>query len=114
MLDAARTLAMVLESAGYEVRTAHDGHEAVQAAQEFEPAAAVLDIGLPGMDGYQLADVLLRSGAPVQACRADGLRSACRPAKGEAGGLRRAFREARRRWRAVQHARWINGALTRG
>jgi len=64
--DAARTLSMVLEAAGYEVRTVHDGVEAVLAAQDFKPSAAVLDIGLPGMDGYELARVLRRAGAPIQ------------------------------------------------
>lgn len=65
-IDAARTLAMVLESAGYDVRSVHSGPDAVRTAQEFEPAVAVLDIGLPGMDGYELADVLRRSGSAVQ------------------------------------------------
>jgi len=65
-VDAARTLAMVLESAGYEVRVAHDGHTAVDVAREFDPASAVLDIGLPGMDGYELADVLRRDSAHIQ------------------------------------------------
>lgn len=53
--DAASTLAMALELSGYEVRTAHDGEEALRAAHEFHPMAAILDIGLPRMNGYELA-----------------------------------------------------------
>lgn len=64
-VDAASTLAMVLESAGYDVRTAHDGPAAVDIARQFDPVAAILDIGLPGMDGYELADVLRRSSKPI-------------------------------------------------
>jgi CheY-like chemotaxis protein len=40
---------------GQEVRVAHDGPEALTAAQEFAPEVILLDIGLPGMDGYEVA-----------------------------------------------------------
>lgn len=63
-VDAAVTLAMVLETAGYEVRTAHDGPGALEVAAAFAPKVAVLDIGLPGMDGYEVAAALARSAAP--------------------------------------------------
>ena len=53
--DAASSLAMMLEVMGYDVRTAHDGVEAVRAADEFKPEAAVLDIGLPRLSGYDVA-----------------------------------------------------------
>ena len=53
--DAAETLATVLELAGHEVRVAFDGPGALAAAEEFKPEAALLDIGLPVMDGYELA-----------------------------------------------------------
>ena len=53
--DAANSLATLLEVMGYEVRTAYDGPEAIAAADEFNPAVALLDIGLPGMDGYEVA-----------------------------------------------------------
>lgn len=46
---------MMLDVMGYEVRTAHDGLEAVKAADEFRPEAALLDIGLPGLSGYDVA-----------------------------------------------------------
>jgi len=53
--DAALSLAMMLDVMGYEVRTAYDGLEAVKAADEFRPEAALLDIGLPTLSGYDIA-----------------------------------------------------------
>jgi DNA-binding response OmpR family regulator len=53
--DAATSLAMMLGMRGYEVRMAHDGLEAVRAADEFVPEAALLDIGLPHLSGYDVA-----------------------------------------------------------
>jgi CheY-like chemotaxis protein len=40
---------------GYVTKVAHDGHEAVLVAQAFRPQVIVLDIGLPGLDGYEVA-----------------------------------------------------------
>ena len=45
---------------GYEVRTAHDGLAALDLAETFSPHAAVLDIGLPGASGYQVASAMRR------------------------------------------------------
>jgi CheY-like chemotaxis protein len=53
--DAAETLGLMLEASGYEVRTAADGPAALAHLDNFIPALAILDIGLPGMDGYELA-----------------------------------------------------------
>jgi CheY-like chemotaxis protein len=53
--DSADSLAMMLRLAGHEVRTAHDGLEAVQAAAAFRPEVALLDIGMPRMNGYEAA-----------------------------------------------------------
>jgi two-component system, OmpR family, response regulator len=53
--DAATTLAILLESAGYEVHTCFDGQTALKEADQFAPDACVLDINMPGMDGYELA-----------------------------------------------------------
>ena len=53
--DAANTLALVLDANGYEVATAYDAAAAIDAMRGFAPHAAILDIGLPGMDGYALA-----------------------------------------------------------
>ena len=54
-VDAALTLSMVLEASGYLTRVAHDGHEALEAARDFRPRVAFLDIGMPGMSGYDTA-----------------------------------------------------------
>jgi CheY-like chemotaxis protein len=56
--DAALMLAEGLIAAGYTVAVAHDGAEALRVAAEFQPDAALLDIGLPAMDGYELAQEL--------------------------------------------------------
>jgi CheY-like chemotaxis protein len=53
--DSAAMMAAVLELHGHEVRVACDGHQAVEAAAEFVPEVALLDIGLPGLNGYEVA-----------------------------------------------------------
>lgn len=53
--DAAITLAMALNIMGNETRTAHDGLEALAAAAEFRPDVALLDIGMPKLNGYDTA-----------------------------------------------------------
>jgi signal transduction histidine kinase/DNA-binding response OmpR family regulator len=53
--DAARLLADALEVVGHETRVAFDGPAALDVAAEFQPDAALLDLGLPLMDGYELA-----------------------------------------------------------
>jgi DNA-binding response OmpR family regulator len=53
--DAAETLGMLLETLGHEVRLVHDPAQALEAARVREFDAFILDIGLPGMDGYALA-----------------------------------------------------------
>jgi two-component system CheB/CheR fusion protein len=53
--DAAESLAMMLQLNGHEVRTALDGPAALEAARAFKPQFVLLDIGLPGMSGYEVA-----------------------------------------------------------
>jgi PAS domain S-box-containing protein len=53
--DAAESLALLLELQGHEVRTAHDGPGAVALAREFRADLAIVDIGLPGLSGYEVA-----------------------------------------------------------
>ncbi|WP_323740710.1 hybrid sensor histidine kinase/response regulator [Caenimonas koreensis] len=52
----AETLMMLLEMEGYEVRTASEGMSALKIAAEFRPDAVLLDIGLPGMNGFEVAN----------------------------------------------------------
>jgi two-component system, OmpR family, response regulator len=54
-LESARTLARVLETRGHEVRLAHDGLAALDAVGRYPLDAVLLDIGLPGMDGFEVA-----------------------------------------------------------
>jgi DNA-binding response OmpR family regulator len=54
-LDIVRTSAVLLRYAGFEVRTASSGHEALKVAAEFHPQIALLDVGLPDLDGYEIA-----------------------------------------------------------
>ena len=61
-LDKAHTLARLLTRRGHEVCIAHDGLEALKAAQEFQPDIFLLDLGLPGIDGYELAQRLRNEG----------------------------------------------------
>jgi CheY-like chemotaxis protein len=53
--DAAETLAMVLELGGHEVLLAHDGQAALEMTQRHQPSVVFLDIGMPGMSGYDTA-----------------------------------------------------------
>jgi CheY-like chemotaxis protein len=53
--EAADTLGTLLRAWGYEVTVAHDGPAALAALQDALPDIALLDIGMPAMDGYELA-----------------------------------------------------------
>ncbi|HVT40393.1 MAG TPA: PAS domain S-box protein [Gemmatimonadaceae bacterium] len=57
-VDMAESLAMLVESSGHESRTVHDGPSTLQAAMDFLPNVVLLDIGLPGMNGYEVAKLL--------------------------------------------------------
>jgi PAS domain S-box-containing protein len=57
-VDAAETLVTFLEMLGLQATSVHEGNGALAAAQRFDPDVVLLDIGLPGMDGYQVARVL--------------------------------------------------------
>ena len=54
-VDSAETMTMLLELFGHVVRTEHDGLAALDAAVDFKPHVVLLDIGLPGMNGFEVA-----------------------------------------------------------
>jgi CheY-like chemotaxis protein len=64
--DAAHMIADALDTVGHMTRTAHDGPTALLSASSFSPDVALLDLGLPVMDGYELAE-RLRSVKGLQA-----------------------------------------------
>jgi PAS domain S-box-containing protein len=56
--DSAQTCAMLLQFWGHEVRTASNGEEALAVAEQFRPEVALLDIGMPQLSGYEVAERL--------------------------------------------------------
>ena len=60
-VDAAASLAMVVESLGLHPRLAHSGAEALRIARQYRPHLVLLDIGMPVMDGYEVARQLRRA-----------------------------------------------------
>jgi two-component system CheB/CheR fusion protein len=56
--DAAESMSMLFELWGHEVICAYDGRDALEMAARYRPDAVFLDIGLPGMDGYEIAERL--------------------------------------------------------
>jgi CheY-like chemotaxis protein len=67
-VDGALSLAMLLRFQGHETEAVHSGSEALERIESFAPNIALLDIGLPGMDGYQLAR-RLRTRPPLESLR---------------------------------------------
>jgi CheY-like chemotaxis protein len=57
-IDAAESAAMLLRIWGHVVHTVHDGLSVLQAVRDFQPEIILLDIGLPGMTGYEVAQLL--------------------------------------------------------
>jgi CheY-like chemotaxis protein len=62
--ESRRTLKMLLELDGYSVQTASDGRQGLELIQAEKPDAAILDIGLPGINGYELASRLRENFPP--------------------------------------------------
>lgn len=56
--DIAQTLAALLTLSGHDVRVCHDGRSAIDQALDWRPTAAIIDIGLPGISGYGVAQFI--------------------------------------------------------
>jgi PAS domain S-box-containing protein len=59
--DAADSLAMLLAACGADVRVAYGGQQALDALDDYRPHAVVLDLGMPGMSGYEVAEQIRRA-----------------------------------------------------
>ena len=105
--DAANSLAMILTLEGHEVESVYTAHEALARALSFKPDVALLDIGLPEMNGYELArrlrahpegeEIRLVALTGYGQSRGQGARPGC--------GVRRSSRQTRRPSRASAGAR---------
>lgn len=62
-VDAAETLALLLRLLGHEVVTTHDGTSGVELASSFRPELILMDIGMPGIDGYEATTRIRRDEA---------------------------------------------------
>lgn len=82
-VDCREMLKMLLELDGYSVATADDGHSALDTMRRLRPDVALVDIGLPGIDGYQVAK-LVRSDANLASMHLVALTGYGRPADREA------------------------------
>lgn len=85
--DAAEMLSEALRALGHVVETADDGPSALRLADTFHPQVAVLDIGLPVMDGYELAERLRSNGEPPRLIAVTGYGQAEDRARGPEAGF---------------------------
>jgi CheY-like chemotaxis protein len=72
LADAADSLALLLRFQGVEARTAYDGLSALNAAEEFAPRVVLLDLGLPGLNGWEVARRLKALEKPPFVCAVSG------------------------------------------
>jgi PAS domain S-box-containing protein len=60
--DSADSLALVLQSSGHDVHTAYEGEQAILMAQQFRPDVALIDLGMPNVDGFEVCRRIRASG----------------------------------------------------
>jgi CheY-like chemotaxis protein len=58
--DGADSPLLILQASGHEVRAAYDGESGLRLAREFRPDVVLLDLGMPGLNGYEVARRLRR------------------------------------------------------
>ena len=94
--DSSEPLSLLLQTRGHETRISTDGEEAIALADDFRPDCVVLDLGLPRMDGYEVARRLRERpyGAESRAGRIDRLGRQGRAHESGGSGLRLSPREA--------------------
>jgi len=87
----AESTAMLLRLEGHEIRCANSGEAALRLCREFQPEAVLLDIGLPGQDGYEIARKIrsLPSGAELKLIAVSGYGHEAAVARGRAAGFDR-------------------------
>ena len=96
--DLLSMLDLMMQRRQYAVRTALSASEALQLASDFAPHVIVSDIGMPGMDGYEMMEALRGQPqfGPLSLHRPDRLRSQIRRRPRQTSGLRRPSRQADR------------------
>ena len=100
--DAAETLTLLLGLDGHEVRTANDGISALDLARDFQPDVVLLDIGMPGLNGFEVAGAIRARAVGTGDAHHRDHRLGQGPGQGarQGGGLRRAPDQAGRPRRA--------------
>ena len=87
--DAALALNVLLKSLGHETCVVHDGVQALKMAGEFQPDVVLLDIGMPGLNGYEVARRLrkLKPKRPFQIVAVSGWGQASDRQKSQEAGF---------------------------
>ena len=67
-IDAAESLGLLLKQMGHDVQIAHDGHAALEAARINRPHIVLLDLGMPGVDGYRVVERLRKDARLADVC----------------------------------------------
>ena len=89
-VDTVTTLALLVKESGHDVRTAYDGSAVLEAALDYRPNLVLLDIGLPGLNGFEVAKQLRQQSRSPEhpAGRHDRVRTRERPTAFTGGGVR--------------------------
>jgi len=85
--DAAETLAELLEELGYTSHVAYASEDALAVASRFDPGVAIVDLGMPGMDGYALAEQLQAQRSGIRLIALSGYADAHRRMRSEQVGF---------------------------